>query len=142
MHEDLSMPLRKVRKFYQVTLPASLSKKFGIAEGDYVVMEETAEGILVKPVTVTTRVPAERLTPATPPCGPRKWRASAILRGVTSGRLASPRATASPLSSKERPISYDGSARMKMPCAIPSVPAGHHHDDLASRSRPADAPRS
>ena len=63
MHEDLSMPLRKVRKFYQVTLPASLSKKFGIAEGDYVVMEETAEGILVKPVTVTTRVPAERLTP-------------------------------------------------------------------------------
>ncbi len=57
------MPLRKVRKFYQVTLPASLSKKFGIAEGDYVVMEETAEGILVKPVTVTTRVPAQRLTP-------------------------------------------------------------------------------
>jgi len=63
MHEDLNMPLRKVRKFYQVTLPASLSKKFGIAEGDYVVMEETAEGILVKPVTVTTRIPAERLTP-------------------------------------------------------------------------------
>ena len=57
------MPLRKVRKFYQVSLPARLSKKFGIAEGDYVEMEETEGGILVKPVTVTERVPAARLTP-------------------------------------------------------------------------------
>ena len=61
--ETLEMPLRKVRKFYQVSLPARLSKKFGIAEGDYVEMEETEDGILVKPVTVTERVPAPRLTP-------------------------------------------------------------------------------
>jgi AbrB family looped-hinge helix DNA binding protein len=57
------MPLRKVRKFFQVSLPAKLSKKFGIAEGDYVEMEETNEGILIRPVAVTTRVPAARLTP-------------------------------------------------------------------------------
>ncbi len=57
------MPLRKVRKFYQVSLPTKLSRKLGIAEGDYVEMEETTEGILVKPVTVTKRVPAPRLTP-------------------------------------------------------------------------------
>lgn len=57
------MPLRKVRKFYQVSLPAKLSKKFGIAEGDYVEMEEMKDGILVKPVTVTKRAPAPRLTP-------------------------------------------------------------------------------
>lgn len=57
------MPLRKVRKFYQISLPANLSKKFGIAEGDYVEMEETPEGILVKPVTVIKRIPAARLTP-------------------------------------------------------------------------------
>jgi AbrB family looped-hinge helix DNA binding protein len=56
------MPLRKVRKFYQVSLPARLSKKFGIAEGDYVEMEEAEGGILVKPVTVTERVPVARLT--------------------------------------------------------------------------------
>jgi AbrB family looped-hinge helix DNA binding protein len=61
--ETREMPLRKVRKFYQVSLPARLSKKFGIAEGDYVEMEETEDGILVKPVTVTERVPAARLTP-------------------------------------------------------------------------------
>jgi AbrB family looped-hinge helix DNA binding protein len=60
--ETLAMPLRKVRKFYQVSLPARLSKKFGIAEGDYVAMEETEGGILVKPVTVTERIPAARLT--------------------------------------------------------------------------------
>lgn len=56
------MPLRKVRKFYQVSLPARLSKKLGIAEGEYVEMQETKEGILVKPVTVTERAPAARLT--------------------------------------------------------------------------------
>jgi bifunctional DNA-binding transcriptional regulator/antitoxin component of YhaV-PrlF toxin-antitoxin module len=60
---ELNMPLRKVRRFYQVSLPAKLSKKFGIAERDYVEMEPVAEGILVKPVTVTQRVTATRLTP-------------------------------------------------------------------------------
>jgi AbrB family looped-hinge helix DNA binding protein len=60
------MPLRKLMKFYQVSLPARLSKKFGIAEGDYVEMEETEDGILVKPVTVTERLPAARLTPKEP----------------------------------------------------------------------------
>jgi AbrB family looped-hinge helix DNA binding protein len=57
------MPLRKVRKFFQVSLPAQLSRKFGIAEGDYVEMEETNEGILVNPVVVKARAPAARLTP-------------------------------------------------------------------------------
>jgi len=56
------MPLRKVRKFYQVSLPAQLSKRLGIAEGEYVEMQETKEGILVKPVAVTERVPIARLT--------------------------------------------------------------------------------
>jgi AbrB family looped-hinge helix DNA binding protein len=56
------MPLRKVRKFYQVSLPAHLSKRLGIAEGEYVEMQETKEGILVKPVTVTERAPAARLS--------------------------------------------------------------------------------
>ena len=55
--------MRKVRKFYQVSLPARLSKKLGIAEGEDVEMEETEGGILVRPVTVTERVPAARLTP-------------------------------------------------------------------------------
>lgn len=60
--ETSEIPLRKVRKFYQVSLPARLSKKLGIAEGDYVEMQETRDGILVKPVAVTERVPAARLT--------------------------------------------------------------------------------
>ena len=57
------MPLRRVRKFYQVSLPAQLSRKMGITEGGYVEMEETKEGILVKPVMVTKSAPAARLTP-------------------------------------------------------------------------------
>ena len=63
IRETPEAPLRKVRKFYQVSLPARLSKKLGIAEGDYVEMQETRDGILVKPVAVTERVPAARLTP-------------------------------------------------------------------------------
>jgi len=55
-------PLRKVRKFFQISLPARLSKKFGIAEGEYVEMQETKEGILVKPVQVSERVPVMRLS--------------------------------------------------------------------------------
>lgn len=60
---EARVPLRKVRKFFQVSLPAQLSRKFGIAEGEYVEMQETDEGILVKPVTVTERVPIVRLNP-------------------------------------------------------------------------------
>ena len=56
------MSLRKVRKFYQVSLPTQLSKKLGIAEGEYVEMQETKEGIPVKPVTVTEKTPVARLT--------------------------------------------------------------------------------
>jgi AbrB family looped-hinge helix DNA binding protein len=57
------MPLRKVRKFYQVSLPAHLSRKLEIAEGDYVEMVETPGGILVKPVVVAERVAAARPSP-------------------------------------------------------------------------------
>lgn len=58
-----TFPLRKVRKFYQVSLPARLSRKFGIAEGEYVQMQESREGILVKPVALIERPPIARLTP-------------------------------------------------------------------------------
>lgn len=61
-HNEVRAPLRKVRKFYQVSLPTKLSRKFGIAEGDYVEMEEVKSGILVKPVSVAARVSAVRLT--------------------------------------------------------------------------------
>jgi AbrB family looped-hinge helix DNA binding protein len=62
IRKESKRPLRKVRKFYQISLPTRLSKKFGIAEGDYVEMEEVRDGILVKPVSVTARVPAARFT--------------------------------------------------------------------------------
>lgn len=58
-----TFPLRKVRKFYQVSLPARLSRKLGIAEGEYVQMQESKEGILVKPVVLTERFSLARLTP-------------------------------------------------------------------------------
>lgn len=54
--------IRKVRKFYQISLPARLGRKLGIAEGQYVQMEETQKGILVKPVSVKERVPIARFT--------------------------------------------------------------------------------
>jgi AbrB family looped-hinge helix DNA binding protein len=49
------MAILKVRRFAQVTLPASLRKRFHIGEGDYVEAEAVKEGILLKPVAVVTR---------------------------------------------------------------------------------------
>lgn len=53
--------IRKVRKSYQISLPARLGRKFGIVEGDYVQMEEVKEGIILKPVMVSERIPIARL---------------------------------------------------------------------------------
>lgn len=46
------MNLIKVKRHYQLTLPVELRKKFKIAEGDYVRVEDREEGILIKPVKV------------------------------------------------------------------------------------------
>jgi len=46
------MDLIKVKRHYQLTLPAELRKKFNITEGDYMRVEDKDEGILIKPVKV------------------------------------------------------------------------------------------
>ena len=46
------MDLVKVKRHYQITLPSGLRKKFKIAEGDFVEIEEQSRGILIKPVKV------------------------------------------------------------------------------------------
>ena len=46
------MDLIKVKRHYQLTLPAELRKKFNIAEGDYMRVEGKDEGILIKQVKV------------------------------------------------------------------------------------------
>ncbi|MEK7817324.1 MAG: AbrB/MazE/SpoVT family DNA-binding domain-containing protein [Actinomycetota bacterium] len=38
-----------IRKKGQITLPARLRRRLGLAEGDFVEVEETPEGILLKP---------------------------------------------------------------------------------------------
>ncbi|MHB0916090.1 MAG: AbrB/MazE/SpoVT family DNA-binding domain-containing protein [Thermoleophilia bacterium] len=38
-----------IRNKGQITLPAKLRRKLGLVEGDFVEVEETAEGILLKP---------------------------------------------------------------------------------------------
>jgi AbrB family looped-hinge helix DNA binding protein len=49
------MPLVKIKRFAQVTLPPELRKKFNLAEGDYLEAEAIKEGILLKPVSVVER---------------------------------------------------------------------------------------
>ena len=51
----IDMPLVKVKRFAQVTLPSEVRKQFGIAEGDYLEAEAVEDGILLKPVTVVER---------------------------------------------------------------------------------------
>lgn len=49
------MPLVKLRRFAQVTIPAELREQFHLAEGDYLEAEAVEQGILLKPVTVMER---------------------------------------------------------------------------------------
>jgi AbrB family looped-hinge helix DNA binding protein len=49
------MALLKLRRFFQLTLPAELRKQFHLAEGDYLETEAVEQGIPVKPVRVVER---------------------------------------------------------------------------------------
>lgn len=44
------MSLAKIRKRYQITLPATIRKKYHLAEGDFVDFEERQDGFFLKPV--------------------------------------------------------------------------------------------
>ena len=48
------MTLAKIRKRYQITLPTVIRKKFHLAEGDFVDVEEREGGIFLKPVKMIT----------------------------------------------------------------------------------------
>jgi AbrB family looped-hinge helix DNA binding protein len=49
------MPLVKIKRFAQVTLPPEVRKKFNLAEGDYLEAEAVKDGILLKPVAVVEK---------------------------------------------------------------------------------------
>jgi AbrB family looped-hinge helix DNA binding protein len=49
------MALLKLRRLFQLMLPAELRKHFHLAEGDYLEAEATEAGILLKPVRVVER---------------------------------------------------------------------------------------
>lgn len=46
------MELSRITMKGQITLPASIRKRFGLGTGQQVMFEATAEGILVKPVRI------------------------------------------------------------------------------------------
>jgi AbrB family looped-hinge helix DNA binding protein len=49
------MALMKIIRANQITLPAELRKQFDLSEGDYLDAQATAEGILLKPVSIVER---------------------------------------------------------------------------------------
>ena len=54
------MPLVRLLRTGQVTLPAELRRRFKLGAGDYLEVAATDEGILLKPVTVVDREKAWR----------------------------------------------------------------------------------
>jgi AbrB family looped-hinge helix DNA binding protein len=50
------MPLAKVKGNFQITLPASIRKQWGITIGDFVTVEDSLEGILIKPVQIVESI--------------------------------------------------------------------------------------
>lgn len=59
------MPLVKLRRAAQITLPSAIRRSLGLREGDYLEAEIVEGGVMLKPVTVTERDAArERLMAA------------------------------------------------------------------------------
>jgi AbrB family looped-hinge helix DNA binding protein len=52
------MALIKLRRFAQLTLPSEVRKHFYLTEGDYLEVQSTKSGILLKPVSVVDRAAA------------------------------------------------------------------------------------
>ena len=48
--EVKKMPLVKVKRHHQITIPTNLRKKFKIAEGDYMELEQKDDEIVLRPV--------------------------------------------------------------------------------------------
>jgi len=63
------MPLVKVKRKGQMTLPTKLREQFGLHEGDYLKAEAVPAGILLTPVTIAERplVPAHDVALSTTP---------------------------------------------------------------------------
>lgn len=54
------MPLVKVRRAAQITLPAEMRDALHVREGDYLEAELVAGGVLLRPVTIVSREQAWR----------------------------------------------------------------------------------
>ena len=54
------MPLVKLRRAGQITLPVELREQFALEEGAYLEAEAVRDGILLKPVTVVERAKARQ----------------------------------------------------------------------------------
>jgi len=46
------MPLVKVKRNFQVTIPGKIRKMFNIMEGDYLDVEKRSDGIFIRPVKI------------------------------------------------------------------------------------------
>ena len=52
------MAIIKLRRFAQLTLPSEIRKQFRLTEGDYLEVQSTKTGILLKPVSMVDRAAA------------------------------------------------------------------------------------
>ena len=50
--KEATMDLIKVKQHFQITLPNSLRKKYNLAVGDYMKIENLEDGIMIKPIKV------------------------------------------------------------------------------------------
>ena len=60
---ETKMPLIKIKQNYQITIPQELRKKFNVAVGDYLEIEDQEEGLVIKPVKVVRPDQAYFYTP-------------------------------------------------------------------------------
>jgi AbrB family looped-hinge helix DNA binding protein len=55
LKDEKRMQLVRIKRAAQITLPPELRKQFGLAEGDYLEITATKDGIMLKPISIVAR---------------------------------------------------------------------------------------
>jgi AbrB family looped-hinge helix DNA binding protein len=127
--------LVRIQEKGQVTLPAAVRRKLNLKKGDLVTVEETDDGVLIRPQTA---VPSAGLRRATDTLATRGVSLSALLEGAVMKEheeFVLPQPTAEDLARRKEAVATIRTVRERMPSLAPLTAA-----DLVRQGREEEGP--